>query len=293
MANKSNKIRNISNIPGECQESYFDLAPGAAGPLVVHGITFAGVSRLVPGYRIGQALPPRRHMIIITCAGAGTLETASDSYSLGPGSFIAVPAGIPCGWAVAGDNWKIVWFYLQPKPCWRAFESGTIISKAAYDFRYIESAAEYFVVSTGGDPTLALFYAQIMVHLLLRELGQAAVPVLPEPLTRLYEVYNAVKAQVRRNWNTDSLALRAGMSKSTLQRLALKHFGMTPWQMVIRLRMEQAALLLTKTGYQLKSIAAWCGYSDQFIFSTAFRRHFGVSPSAYRAAKPPGPAKKR
>jgi AraC family transcriptional regulator of arabinose operon len=46
--------------------------------------------------------------------------------------------------------------------------------------------------------------------------------------------------------------------------------------------MDQAKMLLTNTSYPLKIIADKLDYSDEFVFSNAFKRKFGISPKDFR-----------
>jgi AraC family transcriptional regulator of arabinose operon len=72
------------------------------------------------------------------------------------------------------------------------------------------------------------------------------------------------------------------MSQATLQRLSQKLYGKSPKQLVINIKMEQARLLLNNTNYPMKIIADKLDYSDEFVFSNAFKRKFGVSPKFFR-----------
>jgi AraC-like DNA-binding protein len=49
-----------------------------------------------------------------------------------------------------------------------------------------------------------------------------------------------------------------------------------------RLRLELAAQLLLDPAVTVTEVAHACGYSDVRPFSTAFRRHHGRPPTAFR-----------
>ncbi len=51
---------------------------------------------------------------------------------------------------------------------------------------------------------------------------------------------------------------------------------------ITRLRMERAAHLLQISGNTLTEIADKTGYQSQYSLSKAFKKHFGVTPSAFR-----------
>lgn len=62
-------------------------------------------------------------------------------------------------------------------------------------------------------------------------------------------------------------------------------FGLTPWQYVLRTRLEEAARLLRQTDAPVTDIALGIGFATPSHFATAFARHFGAPPSRYRASR--------
>ena len=56
----------------------------------------------------------------------------------------------------------------------------------------------------------------------------------------------------------------------------------TPNEYLIRLRMQRARQLLLEGRLQIQEVAGLCGYSNAYYFSNAFRRCYGMSPSACR-----------
>lgn len=71
-------------------------------------------------------------------------------------------------------------------------------------------------------------------------------------------------------------------SVSGLQRSFAKHFGISPKQYLIRLRMEQALKLLAKNELSVKEIAFASGFEDEKYFTRAFKKKYGYSPSHFR-----------
>lgn len=56
-----------------------------------------------------------------------------------------------------------------------------------------------------------------------------------------------------------------------------------------RERLERARYLLLQTSLSMAEVAGRAGFGDQYQFSTAFRRSFGLPPSAFRDQLYPGP----
>ena len=69
---------------------------------------------------------------------------------------------------------------------------------------------------------------------------------------------------------------------SYLSRLFRRYEGMPPREFLLRLKLGRATELLLSTDYAVQHIARELHFSDQFIFSRAFKRVLGMSPKQYR-----------
>lgn len=81
-----------------------------------------------------------------------------------------------------------------------------------------------------------------------------------------------------------ALAARAGWSPSQLHRDFHAIVGETPKHYLQRLRLERAATRLATSHDPVLAIAAATGFASHAVFTRAFRRHFGRTPTAYRAS---------
>jgi AraC family transcriptional regulator len=62
--------------------------------------------------------------------------------------------------------------------------------------------------------------------------------------------------------------------------------GVTPYQFVIRRRIERARTLLAGTDLRIDEVAARCGFNDAMHLSKTFVRLVGRTPSRYRREHP-------
>ncbi|HEX5226601.1 MAG TPA: AraC family transcriptional regulator [Bryobacteraceae bacterium] len=81
----------------------------------------------------------------------------------------------------------------------------------------------------------------------------------------------------------DALAAQARMSTYHLHRTFLATAGETPKQFTLRLRLGRAAAMLVATRDSVLDIALACGFQSHEVFTRAFRKRFGITPSAYRS----------
>ncbi|WP_114748536.1 helix-turn-helix transcriptional regulator [Pleomorphovibrio marinus] len=85
-------------------------------------------------------------------------------------------------------------------------------------------------------------------------------------------------------WTLEELARKFGTNIQTLKTSFKATFGMSIFSYYQQLRMEFAKHMLLEQKHPILEISEWLGYSHQNHFSTAFKKHFGFSPSA---TKPP------
>ena len=78
----------------------------------------------------------------------------------------------------------------------------------------------------------------------------------------------------------DQICCYSGLSKSTLLRAFTREKGVTPYQYLESLRIDEAKVLLCK-GVQPVDAAMQMGFADQSHFTNYFTSFIGFSPSAY------------
>lgn len=89
-------------------------------------------------------------------------------------------------------------------------------------------------------------------------------------------------AHLDEDLSLSALAKRAGLSPFHLHRVFSAASGETPKQYTLRLRLGRAAAMLLTGGDSVLDIALSCGFQSHEAFTRAFRRRFGMTPSAYR-----------
>ena len=80
----------------------------------------------------------------------------------------------------------------------------------------------------------------------------------------------------------ESAAKEYGISTKTISRMFKYHLGVTPGEFRRTARNAAACRLLKTTNLSVKEIADQLGYSNQFHFSSVFKKENGKSPVQYR-----------
>jgi AraC-like DNA-binding protein len=97
----------------------------------------------------------------------------------------------------------------------------------------------------------------------------------------LLKVHGIVSADFGRHLTTGEIAARAGISDSHLRSLFKKAAGMGLGRFQRALRLQHAALLLTRGGSSVAETADACGWDTPFSFSRAFRKFWGRPPKKF------------
>lgn len=83
-------------------------------------------------------------------------------------------------------------------------------------------------------------------------------------------------------WSVAGLAAETGVSRAALARRFHALVGEPPMAFLAGWRLALAADLLRDPRASVSGVAHQVGYTSPFTFSTAFKRHYGESPSAHR-----------
>lgn len=118
-------------------------------------------------------------------------------------------------------------------------------------------------------------------HLLQPEAGAAPHP---QDEQRLELARAWMIEHLGESFSLSALALAAGLSEYKLKQGFQRRFNTTPGQMLLKLRMARAQILLEQ-GYQVGQAAWQVGYRHANNFSVAFQRYTGRSASAVAGKK--------
>jgi AraC-like DNA-binding protein len=86
--------------------------------------------------------------------------------------------------------------------------------------------------------------------------------------------------------DADRIAGQTGMSYETFRKRFVKLTGATPGNYRVRKRIDRACDLLHHPNATVRSVAAACGFCDEFHFSKRFKQLVGLSPTEFRRRLP-------
>lgn len=98
----------------------------------------------------------------------------------------------------------------------------------------------------------------------------------------LYPVINYLEINISNPEITNIfLAKKLGISEVYLRKLFSVHYGTSPRQFIIDMRIQKAKSLLTNGTHTITSISEECGFSSLYHFCRAFKDKTGMTPTEY------------
>ncbi|WP_304526159.1 helix-turn-helix transcriptional regulator [Halomonas sp. I5-271120] len=183
-------------------------------------------------------------------------------------------------------------------PTLKALEDGPPALRRQTLPAHLLGALEEALALDGDSGDLRLLLDALMLQLLARMLmnmneatssdtyhhSTAAIPSLSNgERERLERVRQALDTHPEADHRLADLARLAAMSQSSLRAKFTAAHGQSVFAYLRGRRLEKAAELL-RQGLDVQQTAHAVGYGHASNFTTAFRRHFGMSPRAYRNA---------
>ena len=97
----------------------------------------------------------------------------------------------------------------------------------------------------------------------------------------LEKITKLVLKNLGKDFNVDDLCLEMGMSRSSLYNKVKALTGHSPSDFIRQIRLKEGASLLRSKKYTVAEISDMLGFSDPKYFTDIFKKHYGMTPSAY------------
>jgi AraC-like DNA-binding protein len=278
-------ICEMHTIGPRCRERFLSLIDG--GAMRQLGTWHCGVSRLRARYVMSRPNPPF-HLLLGTLGGQAQLTTPNEIRTLSAGEILIAPAGQAYRYEIVGPRgWQIVWFHINPtlSRVWWPVDAGLkVISQPTY-IRHLADDAERLLDETGVARPFGLearLAREASMAVTLRRWVVGELGLDTSSAAAVERVFARVAQTLSHAWSLGELAEAAGLSAGHLNRLSRAIYGRPACRQLAYLRMEYAMQLLSQRRLKVSAAAAQCGYSDEFAFAVAFKRHFGVPPGQIR-----------
>jgi AraC-like DNA-binding protein len=263
---------------------YLDLAPSGRKPLVV---VCGGCEHCTADYAVRRASFPY-FSIEFVASGKGLLDLAGQRVELLPGMVFSYGPGIPHEITSDRTDPPVKYFIdfagTQAAPLLRkyAFAPGTITRVPPGEIQTIfDDLIQNGLKATPLTPLLC----QTLLKYLVLKIGELMMP-LETSQARAFATFQRCRGYIQSRYASLStlgqIARECHVDPAYLCRLFRRFDHQTPYQLLLRLKMNFAAQRLQDPGSLVKQVAVELGFSDPFHFSRAFKNVFGLSPEAFR-----------
>ena len=126
------------------------------------------------------------------------------------------------------------------------------------------------------------FMQNALMMQLLSELENSTVPEKKRTVIAK-DIKRYLASAFRSPISLSDIAQRYGYSEDYTIKLFKKEYGTTPYQYLIKKRLQEAERLLVTTTVAVEEISRSVGYNDFSTFYRDFKKRFGMSPSEVRA----------
>lgn len=248
-----------------------------------------GHFREVHGYAVYRRHGSGNWLITYTLSGEGVYRQPGLTLRARPGDIVLLGPGALHDYAVPpGGAWEFLWAHFHPRPqwlsWWRLPELGRGLYRASLSPPARSRAALVFLTlhadACTGDPLRREFALNGLEQVLLLAARERATPRRLDP--RVQRALDLVSGDLAAPHTLRTLARTLALSPSRLAHLFKGEVGMPVGEIVLSLRMQQAARLLAFTTRDIGDIAADVGFTSPFYFSRQFTRRYGISPRTYR-----------
>lgn len=261
---------------------FLNLAPAPRSPLT---LTLGGRETCNPDYAIDRAGYPY-FGIEYVAEGRGWVELGGGRrHDLGPGAIFCYDQATPCAMGTDPAHPMVKYFACVggAAPAARLKRAGLPPGAVRRLVAHGEVRSVWEDIIRDGQHAGGLAReicaALLQVLLLKVEQGLAGRATGADPAEDTFLRCKAlIDAQADRLSSLSELAAQAGVEASSICRLFQRYQGTSPYQYLLRRKMNLAAGFLVESGGLVKEAALRVGFADPYHFSRCFKSVHGVAP---------------
>ena len=124
-------------------------------------------------------------------------------------------------------------------------------------------------------------FAQLNYHTEDLPTTMQEIPGLKLDQEFLKKTTELIKKNLNNDFNVDDLCVEMGMSRSSFYNKIKVLTNCSPSEFVRQIRMKEAGILLKSQKHTVAEVSDMLGYGDPKYFTDVFKKHYGMTPSAY------------
>jgi len=268
----------------DCRNFYF---PPRKAPKSSLAIVWGNYNKCGPGYYIERKCYPY-HVLEYIISGEGSFEVTGAQWQLLPGMvFGFTPDTAHVYQADRHNPMEKLCVVFTGKPthpslC-RCIEES---NKAFFVTETFQIYSLFMYILNEGLRKTPCSYEIInsLLNALLMKVSECMVSTarLSYAYVSFLKCKEYIEKNPRRDMTLQSVSQACNLDVSYIIRLFRQYLNYTPNQYLGKLIIEKSIDLLVKSRNTIKEIAYMLGFSNQYHFSTFFKKHMQISPNAFR-----------
>lgn len=220
----------------------------------------------------GKEEPPRLcdyYTIHYVISGCGVFKKNNKTYALSKGQcFLLRPGEIYGDIADKNMPWKYLWIGFAGKFADDFAQLEDVFTPNATLFSEFHLA---FKLDHGVEAFLVSMLFRLYCELLCSD----------KPVDLVEKTVSFFNAYYMKDISIAEIASEFNVNRNYLSRIFKERLGISMKQYLIQKRLHASERLL-KQGHSIYQTSQLVGYKDQFVFSKAFKKHYGYPPSVYK-----------
>jgi AraC-like DNA-binding protein/quercetin dioxygenase-like cupin family protein len=287
---KTRKMMSETRMPQSPPQSWQRLLPldhPATKQLRDRHVELAGIAHWDGPMQHNES-SPSYHQMIYAVRGKAKLQIADQpTTQIKKGELWIFPARQSYRYWIENKGvFEFYWFNVSDSSLWQHLHLETAHKRYAGQSFRVPMLMQRLIDETNStqpDATdAASLFAGLLATILERRLGSRYDAHATKQQYELVDIWAKVDANLSHPWSITELAGLMHLSEAQFNRVVHRQHHCTPGQVLTRMRIDRAKLLLRNQQVTLQAIAQEVGYANAYAFAKAFKRTVGNAPGQFR-----------
>lgn len=252
-------------------------------------LCFCGYAQCEPFHSFGPASRPN-YIIHYVLGGKGIYQVGERKYQLSKGQgFLIEPETLTFYQADGDDPWTYLWIGFGGSGASRFVkDTGLNSSQLVFQCDYGEELKEivFSMLKHTQSTTANLYFLQSRLYeffsVLTRDMLIDTYMDTSKENIYIQEAIDFIRNNYSRGLSVTDIAEHLNVNRSYLYTMFKNVLDLSPKEFLVKFQISRAKEQLTLTDFSIEYIAASCGYKNTLVFTKAFKKQIGTTPSNYR-----------
>lgn len=252
-------------------------------------LCFCGYAQCQPFHNFGPAVRPN-YLLHFILSGKGIYQVGEKKYYLQEGQgFLIEPEAVTYYQADGKEPWTYLWVAFNgTKAPEYVNDLGLNSSHLTFHSEYGKELKRIVLqmLKTNGQETSNQYHLQSLLYEFFSVLARDSIVYADQENSKDNFYMNRAVSYIRNHYSegirVSDVAKYMCIDRSYLYKLFERSLQLSPQEFLCQFRISRAKELLTVSEQSIENVAFSCGYRDALVFSKAFKKQMGVTPTIYR-----------